>query len=184
MAANPPLPDVGDVQRLPLHGRTVAYRQLGAGPVVVLVHGLAGTMSTWDPAIPQLSKSCTVVAVDLPGHGRSAAPHRREQATSSLAARAGTTLGRDRTVRRAAASSQPRQNGTVDDNLVHPRSTVLGRPSRHILPAYLRPTERGYEGDDVQAGRAALIVMPLRVRIALGADIRVLTEIASIERFA
>lgn len=74
-ATTPPLPDIGDVERLALHGRTIAYRQLGAGPVVVLVHGLAGTMSTWDPAIPQLSKWCTVVAVDLPGHGRSTAPH-------------------------------------------------------------------------------------------------------------
>jgi pimeloyl-ACP methyl ester carboxylesterase len=54
-----------------LHGRSFAYRQVGAGPVVVLVHGLAGTMGTWDAAVDELATRCTVVAVDLPGHGRS-----------------------------------------------------------------------------------------------------------------
>jgi hypothetical protein len=39
-------------------------------------------------------------------------------------------------------SSQPRQNPAVDDNLVHPQSTVLGRPGRHEVPAYPRPQPR------------------------------------------
>ena len=65
---------IGGVERCDVRGRTVAFRQLGAGPVVVLVHGLAGTMETWDRVIEDLSSSCTVVAMDLPGHGRSAAP--------------------------------------------------------------------------------------------------------------
>ncbi|MET0459787.1 MAG: alpha/beta fold hydrolase [Ilumatobacteraceae bacterium] len=64
----------GDIETLSLHGRTVAYRQLGAGPVVVLIHGLAGTMHTWDLVVERLASTCTVLAVDLPGHGRSAAP--------------------------------------------------------------------------------------------------------------
>ena len=65
---------IGGVERCDVRGRTVAFRQLGAGPVVVLVHGLAGTMETWDRVIEDLSSRCTVVAMDLPGHGRSAAP--------------------------------------------------------------------------------------------------------------
>jgi pimeloyl-ACP methyl ester carboxylesterase len=66
--------DVGGVESCAVRGRTVAFRQLGAGPVVVLVHGLAGTMGTWGPVLEGLSSRCTVVAVDLPGHGRSAPP--------------------------------------------------------------------------------------------------------------
>jgi pimeloyl-ACP methyl ester carboxylesterase len=54
-----------------LHGRSFSYRQVGAGPVVVLVHGLAGTMGTWDAVVDELATRCTVVAVDLPGHGHS-----------------------------------------------------------------------------------------------------------------
>jgi pimeloyl-ACP methyl ester carboxylesterase len=66
--------DVGGVESCTVRGRTVAFRQLGVGPVVVLVHGLAGTMGTWDHVLEGLSSRCTVVAVDLPGHGRFAPP--------------------------------------------------------------------------------------------------------------
>jgi pimeloyl-ACP methyl ester carboxylesterase len=66
--------DDGGVESCAVRGRTIAFRQCGAGPVVVLVHGLAGTMGTWDPVLEGLSSRCTVVAVDLPGHGRSAPP--------------------------------------------------------------------------------------------------------------
>ena len=54
-----------------LHGRSFAYRQAGAGPVVMLVHGLAGTMDTWNAVVDQLATRFTVVTIDLPGHGRS-----------------------------------------------------------------------------------------------------------------
>jgi pimeloyl-ACP methyl ester carboxylesterase len=62
------------VRRADLHGRAVAYRQVGAGPVLLLVHGLGATMNAWDEVAPALASSCTVLTVDLPGHGRSAAP--------------------------------------------------------------------------------------------------------------
>ena len=57
-----------------LHGRQVAYRQVGSGPVVVLIHGLAGTMRSWDAVVPELAKRYTVVTPDLPGHGDSDSP--------------------------------------------------------------------------------------------------------------
>jgi len=63
--------DTMSVQTVDLHGRSFAYRQAGAGPLVVLVHGLAGTMGTWNAVVDELATRCTVVAVDLPGHGRS-----------------------------------------------------------------------------------------------------------------
>jgi pimeloyl-ACP methyl ester carboxylesterase len=63
--------DTMSVRTIELHGRSFAYSRVGAGPVVVLVHGLAGTMATWDAVVDALATRCTVITVDLPGHGRS-----------------------------------------------------------------------------------------------------------------
>jgi pimeloyl-ACP methyl ester carboxylesterase len=54
-----------------LHGHTVAYRTAGEGPVLVLVHGMAGNSATWSHLIPTLAERFTVVAPDLLGHGAS-----------------------------------------------------------------------------------------------------------------
>jgi pimeloyl-ACP methyl ester carboxylesterase len=57
-----------------LHGHRIAYRIAGRGPVVVLVHGMAGSALTWRHAMPALADHYTVVAPDLLGHGESAKP--------------------------------------------------------------------------------------------------------------
>ena len=57
-----------------IHGREVGYRLEGHGPLVVLVHGMAGSGATWDRVIPALAQRFTVLAPDLPGHGASAKP--------------------------------------------------------------------------------------------------------------
>jgi pimeloyl-ACP methyl ester carboxylesterase len=44
----------------------------GTGPLVVLLHGIAGSSATWVRIIPRLEASHTVVAPDLLGHGESA----------------------------------------------------------------------------------------------------------------
>jgi pimeloyl-ACP methyl ester carboxylesterase len=59
---------------LTLHGHRIAYRTAGRGPVVVLVHGMAGSALTWRHAMPALAEHYTVVAPDLLGHGESAKP--------------------------------------------------------------------------------------------------------------
>ena len=41
----------------------------GAGPKLLLVHGLGGSWQSWLPILDRLSASRTVVAIDLPGHG-------------------------------------------------------------------------------------------------------------------
>ena len=56
---------------LPWHGRHLAVRRAGTGPTVVLIHGMAGSLTTWDPVFDDLARSCDVIAVDLPGHGTS-----------------------------------------------------------------------------------------------------------------
>lgn len=57
-----------------LHGHDVFYRRTGTGPVLLLVHGMAGSSATWQPVIDELADHFTVVAPDLPGHGRSDKP--------------------------------------------------------------------------------------------------------------
>jgi pimeloyl-ACP methyl ester carboxylesterase len=54
-----------------LHGRRLSYVQAGSGPVLLLIHGIAGTLENWRGVIGPLSRRFTVVASDLPGHGRS-----------------------------------------------------------------------------------------------------------------
>ena len=56
-----------------LHGRPVTYAEAGAGPVLLLVHGMGGGYENWREVIEPLARRRTVVAPDLPGHGR----HRR-----------------------------------------------------------------------------------------------------------
>jgi pimeloyl-ACP methyl ester carboxylesterase len=59
-----------------LHGHEVAYRDLGDtdGEVVVLIHGMAGSSTTWRDSMPALAEHFRVIAPDLLGHGRSAKP--------------------------------------------------------------------------------------------------------------
>jgi pimeloyl-ACP methyl ester carboxylesterase len=55
-----------------LHGRSVSYAEAGAGPVLLLIHGMAGTSENWEAVIEPLARGHTVIAPDLPGHGGSA----------------------------------------------------------------------------------------------------------------
>ena len=54
--------------------RVMAYRRAGTGPAMILIHGMAGSSTTWDPVLDLLAQRATVIAVDLPGHGGSANP--------------------------------------------------------------------------------------------------------------
>lgn len=53
-------------------GAVVAYVDEGAGDqVIILVHGLGSYLPAWKNNIPVLSKDFRVIALDLPGYGRS-----------------------------------------------------------------------------------------------------------------
>ncbi|HEX4865999.1 MAG TPA: hypothetical protein VFV32_00075 [Acidimicrobiales bacterium] len=43
-----------------VHGHDVAYRQAGTGPLLVMIHGIAGSSSTWVPV--RRSASCSSAA--------------------------------------------------------------------------------------------------------------------------
>jgi 4,5:9,10-diseco-3-hydroxy-5,9,17-trioxoandrosta-1(10),2-diene-4-oate hydrolase len=52
-------------------GHRMHCLKAGAGPDLILVHGLLGTASAWDPVIPGLAEESTVYAVDALGIGES-----------------------------------------------------------------------------------------------------------------
>jgi pimeloyl-ACP methyl ester carboxylesterase len=57
-----------------IHGNDIAFRRGGTGPVLLLLHGIAGSSETWVPAMRLLQKDFTVLAPDFLGHGQSAKP--------------------------------------------------------------------------------------------------------------
>jgi 4,5:9,10-diseco-3-hydroxy-5,9,17-trioxoandrosta-1(10),2-diene-4-oate hydrolase len=56
-----------------LDGRRVCYVDEGEGPALLLVHGLGGSISNWAPTIEHFKRSRRVIALDLPGFGKSVA---------------------------------------------------------------------------------------------------------------
>src|SRR6202045_4871127 len=62
------------LKTLTLHGDRVAYRDEGAGEVVLLIHGMGGSSSSWRALVPILAKKYRVIAPDLLGHGQSDKP--------------------------------------------------------------------------------------------------------------
>ena len=62
---------------VPVEGRSVNAIDLGAGPPVVLVHGLSGNWQNWLPVLPALAeRGHRGIAFDLPGFGHSQMPER------------------------------------------------------------------------------------------------------------
>ncbi|MDX6267399.1 MAG: hypothetical protein QOD70_2139, partial [Frankiales bacterium] len=58
-----------------VHGHDVRYARSGtAGPVVVLVHGIASRAAQWEHVMAVLGDRYRVIAPDLLGHGLSAKP--------------------------------------------------------------------------------------------------------------
>jgi len=64
-----------ELRSVSIHGHSIAFRTAGEGPVVVLLHGMAGSSAAWRHVMPVLSRRFTVLAPDLLGHGDSAKPH-------------------------------------------------------------------------------------------------------------
>lgn len=55
----------------PIRAAGLAYERTGAGPPLVLIHGLGATRAIWRPQLDLLAAERDVVAVDLPGFGAS-----------------------------------------------------------------------------------------------------------------
>ncbi len=62
------------VHTVVVHGHRRAYRTMGEGPALLLIHGIGDSSETWLPLMEQLAEHHTVIAPDLLGHGESAKP--------------------------------------------------------------------------------------------------------------
>jgi pimeloyl-ACP methyl ester carboxylesterase len=69
-------PTPGRIERreVSLHGYRISYVTGGRGPLLILIHGITNSASSWEPVLGLLAERFTVVAPDLLGHGTSAKP--------------------------------------------------------------------------------------------------------------
>jgi pimeloyl-ACP methyl ester carboxylesterase len=67
------MPEV-QTREIVLHGDRISYRIAGQGPVILLIHGIAGTAATWTAVQERLAERFTTIAPDMPGHGVSDKP--------------------------------------------------------------------------------------------------------------
>ncbi|CAA9553776.1 MAG: hypothetical protein AVDCRST_MAG87-1062, partial [uncultured Thermomicrobiales bacterium] len=64
-------------EEIDLDGHRITIRTWdGAGPRILLIHGISSAGSAWSPVIPALAAEFTPVAIDMRGHGASSKPER------------------------------------------------------------------------------------------------------------
>lgn len=54
-----------------IDGRTIAWREAGSGPALVLLHGIGGASASWEHQLGHFSAAYRVIAWDMPGYGGS-----------------------------------------------------------------------------------------------------------------
>lgn len=54
-----------------VQGVKIYYEETGKGKPLLLLHGFSRTADEWKPFVSEYAKSFRVIAIDLPGHGRS-----------------------------------------------------------------------------------------------------------------
>lgn len=57
-----------------LNGIYYEYEVTGSGDALLLLHGFTGSKDTWSRFIPCWSRDLQVIAIDLPGHGKTDSP--------------------------------------------------------------------------------------------------------------
>jgi pimeloyl-ACP methyl ester carboxylesterase len=75
-------------------GDRISYFRAGAGPPLLLLHGLLGGSFCWRRNMEALSQCHTVFAVDMPGHGESDAPCHLDCSMPAQAGRVSALLER------------------------------------------------------------------------------------------
>lgn len=60
--------------RVAVNGVHYHVERAGSGPPLVLLHGFTGSAVTWEPFLPIFARAFATIAIDLLGHGQSAAP--------------------------------------------------------------------------------------------------------------
>jgi pimeloyl-ACP methyl ester carboxylesterase len=69
-------------------GVRMHYRDQGPAdaPVLIMVHGFAASLHTWEPWAERLSDTYRVITIDLPGHGLTRTPEDYEASTQGFVA--------------------------------------------------------------------------------------------------
>lgn len=62
------------IKSLQADGMTIAYREMGSGPPVLLLHGWPTSSFLWRNVMPPIARENRAIAVDLPGFGASDKP--------------------------------------------------------------------------------------------------------------
>jgi haloalkane dehalogenase len=62
------------IETVQANGMTLAYREQGSGPPVLLLHGWPTSSFLWRNVMPAIAEANRVIAVDLPGFGASDKP--------------------------------------------------------------------------------------------------------------
>lgn len=70
-AALAQLPPSANGKFAKVNGQKIYYEESGSGQPLLLLHGFGRTLEDWKPFVVDLAKSYRVIAIDLPGHGRS-----------------------------------------------------------------------------------------------------------------
>lgn len=58
-----------DASYIEVEGARVRYRDTGEGPPVIMIHGFASSLETWDLVQPIIAKNHRVISLDLKGFG-------------------------------------------------------------------------------------------------------------------
>lgn len=70
-------------KNLSYHQKNIAYRIIGSGQPVVLIHGFGEDSKIWDKQIDFLATRCQLIVPDLPGSGKSALVTEKDLSRSS-----------------------------------------------------------------------------------------------------
>ncbi|PID45132.1 MAG: alpha/beta hydrolase [Proteobacteria bacterium] len=62
-----------------INGLNIHYRDIGEGPVIVLVHGIMSSLHTWNAWSDHLEKYYRVISLDVPGYGLTGSPENLDE---------------------------------------------------------------------------------------------------------
>ncbi|MDQ3067814.1 MAG: alpha/beta fold hydrolase [Actinomycetota bacterium] len=135
---------------------SVEYHVGGSGEPLLLLHGLAGSTDNWVELVPDLVAHYRVIAVDLPGHARSA-PLGRGATMEDFAASAAAVLDAEGVSRAVVAGHS--FGGLVGLRLARTRPELV-RALLLISPAGIATTTRAAQAvvlttATIRPGRAA-----------------------------
>lgn len=161
----------------------LAHSERGDGAPIVFLHGLGGDRGRWDPIIDRLAGDFRCVAVDLPGHGESAADGCNAIDATTAVHEVVRHLGLDAPT--IVGHSLGATISLVYGALYGPRSIVAFDPVGLYLPdlaASIGPFAERLQGDGFDAAydewEAALLApVPADRRAGLQAEIRPRQEV-------